>query len=125
MIKDKTVGIEQFDRDKIADNDIQQFISCIKFIPDPEMEAIRKKTPNKLAAKVVVKLKNKNILEKRVDSPKGDPDNPFSWEEIKGKFEHLAVPVYGQIKVNKLCSLIENLEECNDFSKELTHCLED
>ena len=47
------------------------------------------------------------------------------WNEAKEKFMHLAVPVYGEAKAEKLCRLIEHLEKCEDFAKDLAACLAD
>jgi hypothetical protein len=49
----------------------------------------------------------------------------LTWEEAKAKFLHLATPVYGEEKSEKLCKLVEHLEKSDDFSKDLTACLSD
>jgi 2-methylcitrate dehydratase PrpD len=94
-------------------------------IPDAEMEKVHDENPAKLASKVVLVLKDERKLERQVDFPKGDPDNPLTWNEAKEKFMHLAVPVYGEAKAEKLCKLIEHLEKCEDFAKDLAACLAD
>jgi 2-methylcitrate dehydratase PrpD len=125
MLKNGVVGIEEFAPDVIQDPVVRGLMSRTEVILDTEMEKVHDENPAKLASKVVLVLKDGRILERQVDFPKGDPDNPLTWNEAKEKFMHLAVPVYGEAKAEKLCKLIEHLEKCEDFSVDLAACLAD
>ena len=46
--------------------------------------------PEKRVASVTVELKDGRLLSKRVDYPKGEPENPISDEELRAKFRSLA-----------------------------------
>ena len=125
MLKNGVVGIEEFMPEVIQDIVIRDLMNRTEVIPDAEMEKIHAENPAKLASKVELILKDGRRLERQVDFPKGDPDNPFTWDEAKAKFMHLAIPVYGKEKSEKLCKLIEHLEKSNDFAKDLADCLSD
>lgn len=125
MLKNGVVGIEEFAPDVIQDPVVRELMSRTEVIQDADIEKVHDENPAKLASKVVLVLKDGRILERQVDFPKGDPDNPMTWNEAKEKFMHLAVPVYGEAKAEKLCKLIEHLEKCEDFAIDLAACLTD
>lgn len=125
MLKNGVVGIEEFMPEVIQDAVIRGLMNRTEVILDAEMEKVHAENPAKLASKVELILKDGRRLERQVDFPKGDPDNPLTWDEAKAKFMHLAVPVYGEEKSEKLCKLIEHLEKSTDFAKDLAACLAD
>lgn len=61
----------------------------------------------------------------QVDYPKGDPDNPLTWEEATNKFMNLVTPVYGVTRANKICKMVEHLEEYSDMALAITECLKE
>lgn len=122
MLTFGAVGIEQFAQDVIHNTEVRDLMSRTKVIRDAAIEKIHQEDTSKLASRLEVVCKDGTVHSMKVDYPKGDPDNPVTWEEAKAKFMHLAVPVYGQQQAGKLCSLIENLEECEDLAQGLTQC---
>lgn len=122
MLTFGAVGIEQFAQDVIHNTEVRNLMSRTKVIRDAAIEKIHQEDASKLASRLEVVCKDGTVHSMKVDYPKGDPDNPVTWEEAKAKFMHLAVPVYGQQQAGKLCSLIENLEECEDLAQGLAQC---
>lgn len=122
MLTFGAVGIEQFAQDVIYNTEVRELMRRTKVIRDAAIEKIHQEDASKLASRLEVVCKDGTVHSMKVDYPKGDPDNPVTWEEAKAKFMHLAVPVYGQQQAGKLCSLIENLEECEDLAQGLAQC---
>ena len=122
MLTFGAVGIEQFEQDVINNTEVRDLMSRTKVIRDAAIEKIHQEDASKLASRLEIVCKDGTVHSMKVDYPKGDPDNPVTWEEAKAKFMHLAVPVYGQQQAGKLCSLIENLEECEDLAQGLAQC---
>lgn len=122
MLTFGAVGIEQFAQDVIHNTEVRDLMSRTKVIRDAAIEKIHQEDASKLASRLEVVCKDGTVHSMKIDYPKGDPDNPVTWEEAKAKFMHLAVPVYGQQQAGKLCSLIENLEECEDLAQGLAQC---
>lgn len=118
------VAIEHFSEKMINSQNIRMIMDKIEVIKDSEMEALYQKDPTKLASKLVILCKNGESCEMTVEHPKGDPDNPFNWDDARKKFILLAESVYGAEKAEKLFDLVRNLERCTDFSKAITECLE-
>lgn len=123
MLKNGAVGIEEFTPEAIQDPVVRDLMSRTEVVLDSEIEKIHSDNPAKLASKVALILKDGRQVERQVDFPKGDPDNPLTWDEARAKFLHLAIPVYGEVKSKKLCELVEHLEKSEDFAKDLAECL--
>jgi 2-methylcitrate dehydratase PrpD len=117
MLKYGEMGVEQFASSIINDEEVRDMMKHITIIQDPEIEAVHARDSSKLASKVVFHCKDGRTLEMQVDYPKGDSPNPMTWEDSVEKFRHLTVPVYGEMKAEKLLNLIDNLEQFEDFSK--------
>jgi 2-methylcitrate dehydratase PrpD len=51
---------------------------------------IEKRFPQEWPARVVIRTANGREYEKFVRYPKGDPENPLTWDEMAAKFRSLA-----------------------------------
>lgn len=125
MLKYGVVGVEQFNADVINDGIVHQLMAKTEVILDDEIEKIHQDNPAKLASKVELVCKDGRCLSMQVDFPKGDPDNPFTWEEAKEKFMNLVIPVYGVDKAEKIYTFVRTLEVCEDVAEGIKNCLEE
>lgn len=116
MLKCGIVGVEQFLPQTIADEQIRSIMQRIRVVRDDAMEQIHATNPSKLASAVELTLTDGRILTMVVEYPKGDPDNPFTWDEAKSKFICLVSPVYGKAVAENLCRFVDTLEQQNDCS---------
>ena len=79
-------GLQEFDQ-HFHDQEICAFRDRVTMILDPEVDGAY---PQRWIGKVKVYLQNGEILEGRVDEPKGDPGNTLSRTEITDKAMRLA-----------------------------------
>jgi len=79
-------GLQEFDR-HFHDDEICAFRERVSMTLDPEVDGAY---PQRWIGKVKVHLNNGQILEGRVDEPKGDPGNTLSRAEITDKAMRLA-----------------------------------
>lgn len=125
MLKFGTVGTEEFRENIIHNEDIRTLMSKIRVIRDETMEKLHQADSSKLASRIVIQLNSGTELPMQVDYPKGDPDNPLTWEEATNKFMNLVTPVYGVTRANKICKMVEHLEEYSDMALAITECLKE
>lgn len=71
----------------LADPRIRRVMDQVECYTDPELDA---EYPAHWPAAVELTLRDGSRLEKRVDFPKGDPENPLSVVELQDKLAHLA-----------------------------------
>ncbi|QWD85801.1 MmgE/PrpD family protein [Polynucleobacter asymbioticus] len=105
-------GLQEFDQ-HFHDEEICAFRDRVTMILDPEVDSAY---PQRWIGKVKVHLQNGEVLEGRVDEPKGDPGNTLSREEITDKAMRLAV-FSGGATPSEMSSAIERLWNIRKQSK--------
>ena len=71
---------------------------------------IEKNFPVEWPSIVQVYLTNGQQFEKFVRFPKGDPENPLTWEELSAKFQSLAMRVLPEDALRSNCAFGERHE---------------
>lgn len=102
-------------------------------LKDPEVKKMMKKIhvkhskeldkdyPQKWPVKVTIKTKY-DKLELRKDYPKGEPEDPVSFEEVAEKFRTLVSHKLNEDQVNEVLKIVKKLEKLTDI-RELTGIL--
>ena len=85
-IIDKNAGMEEFDEAHISRKDIKSLAQKVFVYEDPSLTAL---IPQKRASVVEVKTAFSSFIQ-RVDSSKGDTDNPMTRDDLVVKFDNLA-----------------------------------
>jgi 2-methylcitrate dehydratase PrpD len=104
----------QFTREKTKDHRIRDFMRKTKALGVDSLEETE--------AHVVIKLKNGAQLDRRVLTPKGDPENPMSFDEISYKFRSLAQDLLSDCQMDQIIHVVHNLEKIEDTSTLLKLC---
>lgn len=107
VISRKRIEIEDFSRESVRDPSLAQHTKKVNIIVSPDIST-------RFAARVEVRMKNGNTLSKRIDTPKGQPDNPMSWEECVEKFNRCstyAVKPLNRDHLNKFIQKVKSLED--------------
>jgi 2-methylcitrate dehydratase PrpD len=113
---EKQALLEQYTDEKIRRSDLRALAKKVKVEFDPALdeEYVKKK---KMAHVLEIQCQDGRRLTNRVDYPKGSLENPFTQEEIVGKFKNLSALAIGQEKAGKVLSLWENLENLEKMEK--------
>ena len=64
-------------------------------------------------------MKDGRAVEMEVDYPKGDPQNPMTWNDTCEKFKTLAHDIIGDAKAEKCIDLVSHLESVDGMSSAL------
>ncbi len=105
-------GLQEFDQ-HFHDQEICSFRDRVTMILDPEVDNAY---PQRWIGKVRVYLNNGEVLEGRVDEPKGDPGNTLSRAEITDKAMRLAA-FSGGANPSEMSAAIERLWNIRNQSK--------
>jgi 2-methylcitrate dehydratase PrpD len=70
---------------------------------------IEKNFPEEWPAMVQIHLTNGKQFEKHVRFPKGDPQNPLSWQELSAKFHSLASRVIPETRCEQIIKLVQDM----------------
>jgi 2-methylcitrate dehydratase PrpD len=84
---DGAAGLDQFTIEKVRSPKIRELMNKVALVKDARIEET---FPQEWPARVVIELQGGQRYEKFVRYPKGDPENPLTWDEMTAKFRSLA-----------------------------------
>ncbi len=100
---DGAAGLDQFTMQRINSPQVRQMMSKVVLVKDLRIEET---FPNEWPARVVIELENGQSHEKFVRYPKGDAENPLTWDEMKAKFRSLTGPVLSASRRDEIIQAI-------------------
>ena len=99
-----SAGLASYSEKTISDNKILELTRKVTVLEDEELTTL---CPEKRASILTVCLSDGKTLSKRVDYPKGEPENPLTKEELEEKFRELAM--YGGLTKEACDELINEV----------------
>jgi len=107
-------SLNEYTPEKIHSDEVKRMMKRVTCVHDPELE---KDFPARWPASVSVATKSGEVFKTRVDHPKGDPENPLSWEELIRKFKDLTAPVFEEPVKDHIVDLVRGLESEKDLER--------
>lgn len=107
------VGPGQVNAAFLKEKDILEISDKVELVVDEDVEVLQ---PGAFAGRVRIETSDGHNYETFIERPIGDPENPFSEEELRSKFDELTVPVIGEDKALKIAARIDDLEELKDIN---------
>lgn len=105
-LTDRAAGLDQFGGDNFHSPQIKSLMSKVVLEKDKRIE---KNFPVEWPAIVQVHLTNGNEFEKYIRFPKGDPENPLSWQELSAKFHSLATRVFPKTRCDQIIHSVKDM----------------
>jgi 2-methylcitrate dehydratase PrpD len=112
---DQRVGIRQFADARVSDPQVQELSSRVQILHP--YDATEWDTGELLPCIVRVRLKDGRVLEGSAGAPRGDPDNPLTWEQIADKYRDCARELLSEGDVGQTLDLMHRLEELPNLSE--------
>ena len=84
-------------------------VACVA---DPELE---RTFPKQWRATAEILTSDEKRYSTTVEYPKGDPENPLSWEEMKERFHDLTAQIMKKEQRLKIVEGVERLDEVKDI----------
>jgi 2-methylcitrate dehydratase PrpD len=108
------VGVDEFTDETVSDPVIQSMIPRTVVHQDLDLYA---RVENSMPGRVTVRTKDGRELTDEVLYPKGNPGNPLTEDEFKGKFMDMAVRVLGDAQAEELYQRARELDDVHDVSE--------
>jgi 2-methylcitrate dehydratase PrpD len=105
--------LDEYTRQRINSARVRELMGKISCVTDPELET---EFPKKWPASVTLLTKDGKSYSTRIDFPKGDPENPLTWDELIDKFRNLVSPVFGEVKQYEIIERVRSLEKQQDLT---------
>lgn len=102
---DGAAGLDQFTVEKIRSPKVRKLIGRVVIGKDIRIE---KNFPQEWPAHVAIALEDGRRFEKVVRYPKGDPENPLTWEELATKFRALAGVVLSPERCDEIIQAVSS-----------------
>ena len=116
----------EFTLETLRDEQLTRFArEVVEIVPDAAMESQReeerKASPSVLVlqknpGRVVLRLRDGRVFDRRRDYPTGHPLQPMSGAQLVDKFMGLATPVLGQSRAEEICRVCDEIERVDDCS---------
>ena len=110
---DGQVWLDQFTDDKLKDPEAHALQERVTMVLDPELDAL---APRHLPHRVTVTTSDGRVLTELVVSPKGDPDNRMTQDEIEEKFRRLTRDVMDADVIEDVIAAVRALEGVDDVA---------
>lgn len=104
----RSAGVTEFRPAVIESSAVAEMMARVQCYRSPELDA---QYPQRWPAEATVVLKDGRAFHKRVDYPKGDPENPLSWSEMEGKFLSLSAGVLEEEAQEAIIAAVRDLGE--------------
>jgi 2-methylcitrate dehydratase PrpD len=104
--------LDEYTMERINSTRVKELMDKISCVKDPELE---KEFPKKWPASVTLLTKDGKTYSTRIDFPKGDPENPLTWDELIDKFRNLIAPVFFEARQNEIIERVRSLDKEEDL----------
>jgi 2-methylcitrate dehydratase PrpD len=98
-------GLDQFTLEQIRSPRVREMMRKVVLMKDARLE---KSFPREWPARATIELRNGERYEKFVRYPKGDPENPLTWDEMAVKFRSLAGAVLSSERCDAVIAQISS-----------------
>jgi len=103
-LTDRAAGLDQFAGESLRSPQIKSLMGKVSLQKDSRIE---KNFPREWPSIVSIYLTNGKQFEKRVRFPKGDPQNPLTWQELSIKFHSLASRVLAKDRCDQIVQSVK------------------
>jgi len=100
-------SLDQYSQENLAAPEIRRMMRRVRCVADDDLE---REFPAKWPARATIKTADGRNFTIKIDYPKGDPENPLTWEELIAKFRQLVAPVYSDDRTRKIVETVRTIE---------------
>jgi 2-methylcitrate dehydratase PrpD len=110
----RKAGLGEFHLSKIKSEEVKRMMRQVECVVDPDLDQT---FPKQWCATAEISTKDGKKYFKKIEYPKGDPENPLSWEELIQKFNDLSGRFLTRERRFKIVDEVKKLEKIRDLQK--------
>jgi 2-methylcitrate dehydratase PrpD len=107
-------GLKEFQPSMILSRPVRETMRKVECIVDPELD---RTFPKQWRATAEILTEDEKRYSTMVEYPRGDPENPLSWNEMKERFHELAGEVIKKDQRLKIVEAVEKLDGIKDMRR--------
>jgi 2-methylcitrate dehydratase PrpD len=110
----RKAGLGEFHLSKINSEEVKRMMRQVECVVDPDLD---KTFPKQWCATAEIFTKDGKRYFTKIEYPKGDPENPLSWDEVIEKFNDLSSRSLTKERRLKIVDQVRKLEEIRDLQR--------
>ena len=110
----RRAGLGEFHLSKINSEEVKRMMRQVECVVDPDLDQT---FPKQWCATAEIFTKDGKRYFTKIEYPKGDPENPLSWEELIHKFNDLSGRFLTRERRLKIVDQVKKLEKIRDLQK--------
>ena len=110
----RKAGLGEFHLSKINSEEVKRMMRQVECVVDPDLDQT---FPKQWCATAEIFTKDGKRYFTKIEYPKGDPENPLSWEELIHKFNDLSGRFLTRERRLKIVDQVKKLEKIRDLQK--------
>jgi 2-methylcitrate dehydratase PrpD len=100
-------SVDEYTAENFNSPEVREMMSRVRCVSDEDIE---KEFPKKWPARAMITTRSGKRFSTKIEYPKGDPENPLTWQELIDKFTGLAAPVYSNERISEIIAAVRALE---------------
>ena len=110
----RKAGLEEFHLSKIRSEEVKRVMRLVECVVDPELD---RTFPKQWCATAEILTKDGKRYFVKIEYPKGDPENPLTWEEMIERFHGMTGRFLTKERRLKIVDQVRSLEKIRDIQK--------
>ncbi len=110
----RRAGLREFHPSKIRCEEVKAMMKKVEYAVDPELD---RTFPNQWSATAEMFTNDGKRYFTKIEYPKGDPENPLSWEELIDKFHDLSGRFMSKGRRLKIIDEVRHFERIDDLKR--------
>ena len=108
------VSFEEFYPEVLKDPTVRDMMKRVEVVHDPALDA---EFPKSWPTRVTIQTTDNRSLDQRVDFPKGDVENPLSWEALIHRFKAHSEMVFDPSRQDRIVETVKKLQDLETITK--------
>lgn len=104
--------LDEFTQEKLNSQKIKSLMEKVYCVKNPELDKVY---PKHWPATAEIKTKDGKVFSTQLEYPKGDPENPLTWDELIEKFNGLASTIYSETRREKMIEQVKNIDNIENL----------
>ncbi len=107
------VSFDEFNPELLGDPIIRDMMHRVEVIHDPDLDPL---FPKSWPTRVIIHTTDNRSFENRVDYPKGDVENPLSWDELVDRFCQNSGSVFDVTRQSRIVEKVNQFEDVENVT---------
>ena len=104
-------SLGEYSLENINASDIRNLMKRVECYQDSTLD---ERFPEKWPATARIETRDGRILHHQIEYPKGDPENPLTWDELRNKFRDMVSTTLGENQMGTIIQYVNGLDQLPD-----------